>query len=258
MDKPAIILVPGAWHLTDHYEGLNKRLQAYGYVVNAVNLPSTVPKDGTYPEDLQPDIDVIRNAALAELEHSNVLFVMHSYGGFPGSSAAEGLDAKTRAAQGHKTYVQGMVYICAFMTAAGTSLLDGVGGKPAPIHDITSDGLVNVSGDPKWWFYHDCPAGEADRAVSMLRSQAWAVSLCPGRYTAYKDIPTSYLLCEHDRALPVAAQKSFVDAARAAGSKIHAEQLASGHSPFLSKPKETVDFIRRVAGEDIPSTLQTY
>jgi hypothetical protein len=48
--------------------------------------------------------------------------------------------------------------------------------------------------------------------------------------TTYKFIPSTYLVCENDQAVPMQVQEMF---AAAAGSQI--ERCASGHSPMLSE-----------------------
>jgi len=73
----------------------------------------------------------------------------------------------------------------------------------------------------------------------------------PTTGASWKTIPSSYLLCEQDRAIPAEAQEAMVDAARELGAIVEIVRLDSGHSPFLSKPKETVEWIRGVAGEKL-------
>jgi hypothetical protein len=66
---------------------------------------------------------------------------------------------------------------------------------------------------------------------------------------AWKTIPSSYLICEDDRAIPVFIQEAMVKACQDAGASMETERVFSSHSPFLSKPDETVGFLRRAAGE---------
>ena len=58
---------------------------------------------------------------------------------------------------------------------------------------------------------------------------------------AWRELPSSYLLCEQDQALPVPAQEAM-----SARTSI-VERLASGHSPFYSHPGEVAAFIARAA-----------
>lgn len=79
--------------------------------------------------------------------------------------------------------------------------------------------------------------------MSAFRSPATAAS--------WKNIPTSYLLCEKDMAIPAAGQEAMTDAVKATGAEIEVTRIDAGHSPFLSKPDETVAWLRRVAGEKV-------
>lgn len=66
-------------------------------------------------------------------------------------------------------------------------------------------------------------------------------------YPAYKHIPSTYLLCEKDNAIPLAAQEGML-----AGTdvKFDVERCAAGHSPFLSMPEFVAEVVRRAAGEE--------
>ena len=59
------------------------------------------------------------------------------------------------------------------------------------------------------------------------------------------------MICEQDRAIPAAFQEAMVNAAKEKGAHVDVVRMDSGHSPFLSKPKETVAWIREVADEKV-------
>jgi hypothetical protein len=63
-------------------------------------------------------------------------------------------------------------------------------------------------------------------------------------YEAWRYIPSKYLICEADKALPPAAQEHVV--ARSAGA-IVAERCSAGHSPFLSQPDVVVKLVQEIA-----------
>jgi pimeloyl-ACP methyl ester carboxylesterase len=65
-------------------------------------------------------------------------------------------------------------------------------------------------------------------------------------YAAWRHIPSTYLICEADKALPPAAQEQIV--ARSAGA-ITAERCSAGHSPFLSQPDVVAKVIQKMAQE---------
>lgn len=123
-----------------------------------------------------------------------------------------------------------------------------MGGKALPIHDRRNDDFVWVGPPgPQYYFYNDLPDKEAQKWSDLLRPQAWQVCFEETTYAAYMDIPSGYLYCTLDQAIPYTAQQGLVSAAKEAGGKIEFEEtLESGHSPFLSKVEETSAFIQKV------------
>lgn len=70
-------------------------------------------------------------------------------------------------------------------------------------------------------------------------------------YEAWRHLPTSYLVCTDDQAMPLRDQEAMIRAARAEGGVVHVSHVKSGHSPFLSKPDEVVKWIERVAEHEL-------
>lgn len=66
------------------------------------------------------------------------------------------------------------------------------------------------------------------------------------KYAAWKDIATTYLHCEKDRAIPIAKQESMVSRVIQAGGLIQTARVVSGHSPFLVVPEQVVEVIRQL------------
>jgi hypothetical protein len=64
-------------------------------------------------------------------------------------------------------------------------------------------------------------------------------------------IPSSYLLCVDDFAIPLAVQQLMVDRAQRKGASIETEKIQAGHSPWLVRPDEVVAHIRKQAGEEV-------
>jgi pimeloyl-ACP methyl ester carboxylesterase len=90
-DKPALLLVPGAWHLPGPtFSSTIPLLHSSGYTTSAVSLASNgAAKSVSDPFSL--DVERVR-AALATLideQGKDVVLVMHSYGGMPGSQGCE-------------------------------------------------------------------------------------------------------------------------------------------------------------------------
>lgn len=110
------------------------------------------------------------------------------------------------------------------------------------------NGTVTAS-DPLTLFFHDVPDGE--QWATTLRPHAIATKNSPSTSAAYLFIPTYYLLCEEDRAIPLAVQQVMVDRARRKGAEIETEKISTGHTPWLAAPDKFVAYIRRQAGEEL-------
>jgi hypothetical protein len=97
-------------------------------------------------------------------------------------------------------------------------------------------------------FYNRCDPADADAAFDLLGSHPAGPFVVPVTYTAYLEIPSTYIITENDRALLPSQQERMV--ARAGGA-LDVERCQEGHSPFISNPGFIVDCIRRAAGEKV-------
>ncbi|MFC6937204.1 alpha/beta fold hydrolase [Actinomadura yumaensis] len=79
-------------------------------------------------------------------------------------------------------------------------------------------------------FVQDCPPDIARGAADLLTRQTLAVTQQPVRAAAWRDVPTTYVVCTEDRGTPAAAQREF---SRRADKVI---EVNAGHHPFLSQP----------------------
>ncbi len=76
-------------------------------------------------------------------------------------------------------------------------------------------------------------------AQARLRGQSLASFLEPVTAAAWRERPFAYLICEIDNCVPAAAQEGLAEGAG------HIERIAAGHSPFMSRPAEVEEFLRR-------------
>lgn len=97
-------------------------------------------------------------------------------------------------------------------------------------------------------FYNRCDPKDVEEALDLLGSFPTGPLAVPVTYTAYHEIPSTYIVCENDQALPVYAQERMIEQG---GGAFHVERCEEGHAPFLSNPGFTADCIRRAAGEDV-------
>ena len=127
--KPTILFVPGAWIQPPMYSPFLNVLHGAGYPVQVVTYPSLDPTNPS-TADVAADSASIRNETLLPLvaEGKEVVIVMHSYGGMPGSVAATGLGIVERQASREAGGVVGLVFLSGFVLAEGASVADGQGG----------------------------------------------------------------------------------------------------------------------------------
>ncbi len=202
------MLVHGAWHGAWAWEAVAPLLTEQGFTVHTVDLPSSGDLG-----DLRADAAVVRAAASAIDEP--VTLVGHSYGGMAITEASASLDN-----------VDHLVYVAAFLLPEGLSVLQAVGGTPPPWWVIDADRRTVEVADPVAVFYHDCPPEVAGR-VGKQSLDSFEQPLSGAGWTK---IPSTYVLCEHDAAIPPFAQEEM---AKAAGATV---RMPTGHSPFFADP----------------------
>lgn len=217
-----VVLVHGAWHGADSWARLQAALDARGVATRAVPLPSV----GTDPSrDLAGDAEAVR-AAVRELD-GPVVLVGHSYGGMVVTEAAADLDQVVR-----------LVFLTAFVPDVGESLLDLVTYGPLTWIVPVGEGLLGVApGEEVDLFYGDLPADDAAAAVLRLQPQAAASFVQPATAAAWRDVPSTYVVCTQDHCIPEAAQREW---AQRCGEVL---ELSTSHSPFLARPDDVAELL---------------
>jgi pimeloyl-ACP methyl ester carboxylesterase len=228
MIRPSVLLVPGAWHKPDHFHLLIDELADMD--VHNVTLTSSGDNPATLG-DMHTDAEVIAQAVAAV--GGPVVVVAHSYGGIP---ATQGLT--------NARNVRNIIYLASFQLDAGDSLLSqNPEGALLPWAELRHregiDDFVEVM-TPEAVFFNDLDATAVATAVSQIGYQSYSSMRQPLTHTAWKSIPSTYVVCEADAALPVAAQERM--ALRA--NDVH--RMNTSHSPFLSQPAALARVVRRV------------
>jgi len=213
-----VVLVHGAWHGSWAWSALVPHLESAGLTVTTVDLPSSGGQG-----DLAADVEVVR-AALAELDRPAIM-VGHSYGGLVISETAT------------PETVSHLVYVCAFMLPAGVALLDALNNElPHWISVDEPNGVSRVL-TPETVFFGDVPQDLTDAAVPRLTTQSFSSFAARQTRAAWEDIPSTYLLCNQDRALPPPVQEAMSQAAT------NVVTLNSSHSPFLCQPEKVAEIL---------------
>lgn len=231
MTAPAVLVVPGAWHRPSHFRLLVDELSDID--VHTVTLTSS-GDDPAALRDMHADAEVIAQAAAAI--DGPVVVVAHSYGGVPTTQAFR-----------QPGNVARIIYLASFQLEVGESLTTISGGSLMPWsrHRRTQGfDYVEVIA-PMTVFYNDVDPETARRAVAELGYQSYASMTQPLTVTAWRTTPSTYVICEADNALPVAAQEAMATRAD------DVARLPTSHSPFLSQPAPLAALIRRSLEVDV-------
>ena len=214
------LVFDGAWW----WHRMVEPLAALGLGSRAAELPSCVAPSGDSgeaPADMYADADAVK-AALDE-EDEPVVLVGHSYGGM----------VITDAATGHAN-VEHLVYVTSVMPELDETLASfGESREPGPWMDPRpEDGTMGVKAElvPDA-FMQDCDEAAVAGALKRLTRQPLAVFGQTPRAVAWREKPSTYVVCAEDRATPPEAQREF---ARRADRVV---ELPTDHHPMLSRPE---------------------
>lgn len=230
MSSPTIVLVHGAWHGAWCWDLVTHLLEAEGADVIAIDLPGHGASSQPLA-DLQGDAAAVRTV-LDRLDVPVVL-VGHSYGG-----------AVVTEAGAHELVSQ-LVYIAAFNLDEGetvgraaiddplTAAIDH-SGRPNLRAALSSDdggettSIVTDLATPL--FYNDCTDEMVTWATGRLGRQRMANFSDRAASIAWRDRPSTYVVCRDDNCVHPDLQRIL---ARRATTSI---EWPTGHSPFLSQP----------------------
>jgi pimeloyl-ACP methyl ester carboxylesterase len=226
------LVFDGTWW----WHRMREPLAGLGLGTRALEIPSCVaPPVGMagLMGDMYADADAVR-AALDE-EDEPVVLVGHSYGGM----------VITDAAAGHGN-VEHLVYVTSVMPELGETLASfGAGREPGPWMDPNlEDGTMGLKAElAPDAFMQDCDGEAVAGAMRRLTRQPLAVFGQSPRAVAWREKPSTYVVCAEDRATPARVQREF---ARRADRVV---ELPTGHHPMLSRP----ELLARVLAETVRS-----
>jgi len=228
--KPTLVLVHGAWADASGWSQVTRRLQKDGYRVLAPAMPlRSVDGDAAYLQSI-----------LAQEEGPFVL-VGHSYGGVVITNAAEG-----------NADVDALVYVNGFVPDIGEDILHLAGeGTLVPtsiaVKGYPPFGPTDVDIYIKPESFHETLAGDlSEKTAAILAVTQRPISLAaasgPTTATAWKTIPSWYLLGTEDRTITPAAQRHMAERARAA-----IEEVDAAHLSLISRPGKVARLIQDAA-----------
>jgi pimeloyl-ACP methyl ester carboxylesterase len=209
------IFVHGAGHGTWCWERTEQDLAVHDLSSVSVELPLT---------SLEEDAAAVRTC-LDSLDEPAIL-VGHSYGGLVISQAAGG-----------RSDVEQLVYVAALLIGASDDVLSVTGAfAPTPLMDqldYTDDGfMILTPAATVACLYNETPIEIAKTASQRMRPTALSGLVSGPGADPWRTIPTTYVVCERDRAVSPEMQRSM---AAHAG---RVESIDTDHSPFASRPEE--------------------
>jgi pimeloyl-ACP methyl ester carboxylesterase len=212
-----VVLVHGAWHGAWCWDPVVEELQRRGVAVDAVELPLT---------GLAEDVGVARAAAQAM--GPDTVLVGHSYAGLVISEAAIGLPSVRR-----------LVYLAALMCQAGEDSAAILARYDSPLLASVVMTETAVTVDPaKAWdlFYGDSDEGKAEELTAKFRPMPLE-PMAQISEPAWTSIPSTYVVCTNDRAIPPEAQRWMASRAD------EVVEIPTDHSPFVTRPELLADVI---------------
>ena len=212
-----VVLVHGAWHDASCWDGVLAELADRDIEAVAVQLPLA---------GLAGDVAVARQAI--DAAGPGCVVVGHSYGGAVISSAASGA-----------VDVRRLVYLAAFLTEPDEDMFGYLaGGKLPEALAFGDDGTVTVKPElAAEVFYGDSDPETAVSLVQRLRPMAFGGQPVEQADPAWRTVPTTYVVCTSDQAIPAEAQRTMA---------MRAEDVIEwpcDHSPFLTRPAAVADLV---------------
>ncbi|MFO7461687.1 MAG: alpha/beta fold hydrolase [Desulfatiglandales bacterium] len=225
------VLIHGAWHGSWCWDKVVPLLEKEGHKVEAPDLPGH-GSDKTPISEISLKTYTDRVCQILDAQPEPVILVGHSMGGVVITQVAEYRPEK----------IKTLVFLTAFLLRNGEFLLQLAGEDTEALvlpNLIMADdeSYANVRDEGiKEAFYGDCSDEDVARAKSLLVPQAAAPLATPVNTSEerFGRVHRIYISCLHDKAITPTCQEKMYKA-------LSCEKIIfmdTGHSPFLSAPKE--------------------
>ena len=224
VERPAIILVHGAFADAAGWGPVISILQRDGYHVTAVENPL---------ESFTGDVATTKRAIDAET--GPVVLVGHSYGGAViGEAAAD------------EPKVKALVFVAAIAPEAGepvNAFLDKYPTELGTAQKVDSVGFVSIDVTKfRRVFAADLPAAAAAIAAATQKPIKGDNFGAKPTHAAWKTIPSWYVVSKRDRALNPELERFYAKRMNARTSEVDGSHVA-----FISRPKEVAAVIEEAA-----------
>ena len=236
-NKPAVVLVHGAWADASSWNAIIAPLQAEGFEVFAPpNELRGLTSDAAYIASF-----------LAQRPAGPIVLVGHSYGG------AVITNAGAQAGD-----VRALVYVDAFIPDEGetvVSILDGSSSALAVADPTTVFDVAGYPGAPEGaaeaflkpdtvhrFFAQDLSEADRWNIVATQRPASFVANVTPSGPPAWKTIPSWAVLGTQDLVIPIDVQRRMAERAGATITEVDAS-----HVSMVSRPEPTLAAIRAAA-----------
>ena len=206
----SVLLVHGAWHGSWCWDLIVPRLEVLGINVVTIDLPF----NGF-------DNDVLAVSELIDSIEDDLIVLGHSYGGMVISEATQA-----------KANVKQLIYLSAILLKEGENVNgDEEKSRPSKIRIEVDEDLNSIVKKDAIIpaFYEDVAVDIAEKYLGKLRNFP-INSISNGRGEAWKEIETTYVVCEKDSAIDPERQREMAELADSI------LEWDCGHSPFFSNP----------------------
>ncbi|KAI0123418.1 Alpha/beta hydrolase fold-1 [Xylariales sp. AK1849] len=245
---PVIVLVPGFWEGPSAFGPLDYELRKRGLVVFQALLATTGTKSPGNPTIADAAVLVHENVAslVEQAGERGVIMLLHSAAGVFGSAGLKDLSVKSRKAKGLVGGVRQIVLLASILVEEGNP--EDLTPRGVSAAQLEQAGVVSVKdgqiicNTPEKILFNDLSPEEASKWITQLQPEpveGWEAQLT---YMGWRDIPSTYILCEKDNIIPPALQEQF-----AALSQSRLERIPASHMAQVSQPSAVAEIVLRIA-----------
>ncbi|MCJ1460417.1 hypothetical protein MMC28_010799 [Mycoblastus sanguinarius] len=207
-------------------------MAAHGYESTAVAFPTC--GDNTENTKQWDEVTAIQEAISSQLDGKNldVVLVLHSYGGWPGSRAVKGLDKETRLKNGTSTGIIEVVFLAAFILPDNAPMAQ-FSYLPPWLTIENGRRIPNESSIPL--LFSDMEAAAQKHWLSKFewhRNDFTAETIPDAPW--HLAVPKTYIITTHDKTATVEFQFQMVKGV--IDNTWSIKSIKAGHEPFLSQP----------------------
>lgn len=236
--SPHFLLVHGALHGAWCFFKLIPQLEARGYRVSAIDLPSH-GIDRTDPGSVT--LSDYRDCVVKRINEIDgpVVLVGHSVGGIVLSEVAEAIPEK----------IERLIYLTAYLLVDGETMFDvalkDAESKVNPYIVVDQEAKIGYvrQDEIKSLYYQDCSDEDVALAKSLLVINPLQPLVTPVRVTPerFGRVRKTYISCADDHAVGPATQSMMT----ARWPDMQVLHIEGGHSPFLAQPEKLADLLVR-------------